>query len=43
MAELILEIRAGIDNNGAVVGDGGFDSSSVNGVIRRMVGSAAIG
>jgi hypothetical protein len=43
MAELILKIGAGIDNNGTVVGDRGFDRASVNGIISQMIGSAAIG
>lgn len=37
MTQLILKIRAGIDNNGAVIGDGSFDKSSVNDVVGRMV------
>jgi hypothetical protein len=43
MAELILKIWAGIDENGAVVDNGGFDCGSVNGIIRQIIEGAAIG
>ena len=33
VAELILKIRAGVDDDGAVVGDSGFDVDTANGFI----------
>jgi hypothetical protein len=35
MAKLILKIGTDVDNNGAVVGHGGFDNGSVDGVVKR--------
>jgi len=35
MAELILIFGTGVDNNGAAVGNGGFDKSSVNRFVWR--------